>query len=95
LVPSFQVNPDQLATGRGRQDTVAGAIGGAAGVLHAATAAVAEGAGHAGACSAGAAWGAAWESELAGRTEVLRRASQNLAAAAEAYRETDEGQMRT
>jgi hypothetical protein len=94
LVPSFQVDPDQLAAGRGHQEIVAGAIGGAAGVLRAAAAAVAEGAGHAGACGAGADWGAAWDAELVGRADVLRRSGENLAAAAEAYRETDEGQMR-
>lgn len=89
------MNADQLAAGQANHDEVAGAIGGAAGVLHAAAAAVAECAGHAGACAAGADWGAQWEAELGGRTEVLRRAGQNVAAAAAAYRETDEGQMRT
>jgi hypothetical protein len=95
LVPSFQVNPEQVGAGRGQQEMVAEAIGGAAGVLRAAAAAVADGAGHTGACGAGADWGAAWEVELAGRAEVLRRTGENLAAAAAAYRETDEGQMRT
>jgi hypothetical protein len=94
-MPGFQVNPDELAAGRGHHDVVAGAIGGSAGVLRAASAAIAEGAGHPGASAAGADWGAAWEGELAGRAEVLRRTGLNLAAAADAYRETDEGQMRT
>jgi hypothetical protein len=89
------VDPDQLAAGRGHQEMVAGAVGGAAGVLRAAAAGVADAAGHPGACGAGADWGAAWEGELASRAEVLRRAGVNLAAASEAYRETDEGQMRT
>jgi hypothetical protein len=95
LVSGFQVDADQLAAGRGHQEMVAGTIGGAAGVVRAAAAVVADGAGHPGACGAGADWGTAWEVELTGRAEVLRRAGANLAAAAEAYRETDEGQMRT
>ena len=93
-MPGFKVNPNELAAGRGHHDAIAVAIGGSAGLVRAAAAAIAEGAGHGGASSAGAAWGAAWEAELAGRAEVLRRTGQNLAAAAEAYRETDEGQMR-
>jgi uncharacterized protein YukE len=93
-MPGFQVNPNELAAGRGHHDAIAGEIGGSAGLVRAAAAAIAEAAGHAGASAAGADWGAAWEAELAGRAEVLRRTGQNLAAAADAYRETDEGQMR-
>ena len=94
-MPRFEVNTDELAAGRGHQDMVAAAIGGAAGLLRAAGSSIADSAGHPGAATAGADWGSAWEAELAGRAEVLRRAGQNLAAAAEAYRETDAGQMRT
>ena len=93
-MPGFNVNPRELAAGRGHHDAVAGSIGGSAGLLRAAAAAIAEGAGHAGASAAGADWGTAWEAELAGRAELLRRTGQNLSAAADAYRETDEGQMR-
>jgi uncharacterized protein YukE len=93
-MPGFQVDTNELAAGQGHHDVIAGTIGGSAGLLRAAAAAIAEGAGHAGASAAGADWGAAWEAELAGRAEVLRRTGQNLAAAADAYRETDDGQMR-
>jgi hypothetical protein len=94
-MPRFQVNTDELATGRGHQDMVAAALGGAAGLLRAAGSSISDAAGDSGAAAAGADWGTAWEGELAGRAEVLRRTGQNLAAAAEAYRETDAGQMRT
>jgi hypothetical protein len=94
-MPRFQVNTDELAAGRGHQDMVAATIGGAAGLLRAAGSSIADAAGHPGASAAGADFGSAWEVELAARAEVLRRTGQNLAAAAEAYRETDEGQLRT
>jgi hypothetical protein len=42
-------------------------------VLRAAAAAVAEGAGHAGACAAGAGWGAAWEAEQGGLRHAPRQ----------------------
>jgi hypothetical protein len=93
-MPEFKVNPDQLAAGRGHNDVVAGTVGGAAGLLRAAASSVADSAGHAGASTAGADWGMAWEGQLAGSAEAIRRTGQNLAAAAHAYRETDEGQMR-
>ena len=91
-MPGFQVDPDQLVAGsrasgggcrgdRWRRGLVALGCGG--------------GRRGRGACGAGEDWGAAWEGELAGRAQVLRRTGENLAAAAEAYRETDEGQMRT
>jgi uncharacterized protein YukE len=92
-VPRFQVNTDELAAGESRQAMIAGAIGGSAGLVRAAASSIADAAGHAGASSAGSDWGAAWEGELVARAEVLRRAGQNLAAAAQAYRETDDGQM--
>ena len=94
-MPGFQVNTDELAAGRGHHDTIAGAIGGSAGLLRAAAGSIADAAGHPGASAAGADWGTVWEVELAGRAEAIRRTGQNLGAAAEAYRETDEGQMRT
>ena len=93
-MPEFKVNPDQLAAGRGNNDIVAGTIGGVAGLLRAAASSVADSAGHAGASAAGADWGATWEGQLAGSAEAIRRTGHNLAAAAHAYRETDEGQMR-
>jgi uncharacterized protein YukE len=93
-MPEFKVNPDQLAAGRGHHDMVVGTIGGTAGLLRAAASSAADSAGHAGASAAGADWGTLWESHLAGSAEALRRTGQNLAAAAHAYRETDEGQMR-
>ena len=93
-MPEFKVNPDQLAAGRGHNDMVAGTIGGTAGLLRAAASSVADAAGHPGASAAGADWGSLWEGQLAGSAEAIRRTGENLAAAAHAYRETDEGQMR-
>lgn len=86
-MPGFDVNADELAAGQGHQAGLAASIAGSAGLIRAA--------GHAGAASAGADWGAAWEGELRSRAEVARRAGENLGAAASAYRESDEGQMRT
>jgi hypothetical protein len=94
-VPGIHVRTDELAVGQGHQAGIAAAIVGSAGLVRAASGAIAEAAGHAGAASAGADWGAAWETELVSRAEVARRAGENLGAAAAAYRETDEGQMRT
>jgi hypothetical protein len=93
-MPGFQVNTDELAAGGGHQHVVAAAVGGTAGLVRAAASAIAEGAGHSGASAAGSAWGTAWEAELTARAELLRRSAANVAAAAEAYRETDDGQMR-
>ncbi len=93
-MPGFQVNTDELAAGGGQQGVVAAAVGSTAGLVRAAGSAISEGAGHSGASAAGEAWGGAWQAELAARAEVLRRAAANLNAAAEAYRETDDGQMR-
>lgn len=87
----IQVDPNQLVAGQGQQAAISSAVAGAAGVVRAAGSALGDGAGQPG---AGDAWAAAWEGELAGRAQGLLRASQNLAAAAEAYRETDDGQMR-
>ena len=94
-MPGFDVNADELAAGQGHQAGLAASIAGSAGLIRAASAAIAGAAGHAGAASAGADWGAAWEGELRSRAEVARRAGENLGAAASAYRESDEGQMRT
>ena len=94
-MPGFEVNTDALAAGRGHQDAIAAAVGGAAGLVRAAGLAISESAGHAGASAAGGTWAAAWESELARHADGLRRSGMNLEAAAHAYRETDEGQMRT
>jgi hypothetical protein len=94
-MPGFEVNTEALAAGRGHQDAIAAAVAGTAGMVRAAASAISESAGHAGASAAGGTWGAAWESELARHADGLRRSGVNLAAAADAYRETDEGQMRT
>jgi hypothetical protein len=94
-MPDFKVNTDELAAGRGHHEAIAGAVGGAAGLLRAAASSVADSAGHPGACAAGADWGAAWEGHLAGHADVIRRTGDNLSAAAVAYRETDASQMRT
>jgi hypothetical protein len=93
-MPDFKVNTDELDAGRGHQETIAGGLGGAAGMLRAAAGSVAEAAGHAGAMAAGGDWGTTWEGHLAQHVDAVRRTGQNLAAAAAAYRETDESQMR-
>jgi hypothetical protein len=93
-MPDFRVNTDELAAGRGQHEAIAGAVGGAAGLLRAAASSVADSAGHPGACAAGLDWGAAWEGHLGGHADVIRRTGHNLSAAALAYRETDESQMR-
>jgi hypothetical protein len=90
----FWVDTEELGAGQAHHEAIAGALGGSAGLLRAAATAIAAGAGHAGAASAGADWGAAWEGALAGHAEALRRTGQNVSAAAAAYRETDETQMR-
>jgi hypothetical protein len=94
-MPDFKVNTDELAAGRGHHEMIAGGLGGSAGILGAAAAAVAASSGHAGAMAAGADWGAVWEAHLAAHAETARRTGHNLAAASDAYRETDASQMRT
>jgi len=64
-------------------------------MVRAAASSIAESAGHEGAMTAGADFGAVWEGHLAGNAEAIRRTGDNLGAAAVSYRETDEGQMRT
>jgi hypothetical protein len=64
-------------------------------MVRAAASAISESAGHAGASAAGGAWGTVWEAELRRHADGLRQSGVNLAAAADAYRETDEGQLRT
>ena len=90
----FRVDTDQLAGGEGDQILVTEWLGTSAGILQATAAAIAGAAGHAGASAAGEAWGRAWGAEMAGHAEAVQRSGRNLAAAAAAYRETDEGQMR-
>lgn len=87
----IQVDSNQLMAGQGQQAAIASAVGSVAGLVRAAGSSIGDGAGQPGAADA---WAAAWEGELAGRAQGLLRASQNLAAAADAYRETDAGQMR-
>ena len=94
-MPDFKVNTDELAAGRGHHHTIAGALGGSAGMVRAAATSIAESAGHEGAMTAGADFGTVWEGHLAGNAEAIRRTGDNLSAAAVSYRETDEGQMRT
>jgi hypothetical protein len=90
----FRVDTSELAGAYGHQAAITAAIGGSAGLVRAAAAAIVEGAAEAGAASAGAEWGAAWEAGLAARAALLERTGDNLAAAADAYRATDESQMR-
>jgi hypothetical protein len=90
----FWVDTDVLGGGQAHHEAIAGALGGAAGLLRAAAGTIAAGAGHAGAASAGADWGAAWGGALVEHAEAVRRTGQNVSAAAAAYRETDETQMR-
>ena len=94
-MPDFKVNTDELAAGRGHHHTIAGALGGTAGMVRAAATSIAESAGHEGAMTAGSDFGAVWEGHLAGNADAIRRTSNNLGAAKVSYRETDEGQMRT
>jgi hypothetical protein len=94
-MPDFKVNTDELAAGRGHHHIIAGALGGSSGVLRAASSSVAESAGHPGAMAAGADFGMAWEGHLASNADAIRRTGDNLGAAAAAYRETDDSQMRT
>jgi hypothetical protein len=94
VVDELRVETDELTAAHGHGTAVASQLGAAAAGLRAAASGIAGAAGHTGASAAGAEWGAAWEGELAGRGEVVRRAAENLAAAAAAYRETDEGSMR-
>ena len=94
-MPDFKVNTDELAAGRGHHHTIAGALGGSAGMLSAAATSIAESAGNEGAMTAGADFGTVWEGHLVGNAEAIRRTGDNLGAAAVSYRETDEGQMRT
>ena len=91
----IDVNTDELAAGGGHQAAVAAAIGGSAGLVRAAGAAIADAAGHAGAAAAGSDWGAAWAAALTARADTVGRAAHNLDAAAAAYAETDAGAMRT
>jgi hypothetical protein len=93
-MPDFKVNTDELAAGRGHHHMIAGALGGSSGVLRAASSSVAESAGHPGAMAAGADFGMAWEGHLASNADAIRRTGDNLGAAAAAYRETDDSQMR-
>ena len=63
-------------------------------MVRAASTSIAESAGHEGAMTAGADFGAVWEGHLAGNADAIRRTGDNLGAAAVSYRETDESQMR-
>ena len=93
-MPRIDVTTDELAAGGSHQAAVAAAIGGSAGLVRAAGAAIADAAGHAGAAAAGSDWSAAWEAELTTRADAIVRSARNLDAAARAYQETDGGQMR-
>lgn len=94
VMPRFRADTDQLAAGEGHAAAIAGVLAEAAGLMRAAAGSIADAAGHAGASAAGAAFGSAWEQSLAGHGEAVQRSGRNVAAAAAAYRETDEGQMR-
>jgi hypothetical protein len=90
----FWVDTDELGAGQAHHDAIAGALGGSAGLLRAAAATIAAGAGHARAASAGSDFGATWDGALAGHADAVRRTGRNVSAAAAAYRETDDTQMR-
>lgn len=90
----FQVDTEQLAAGEGHAAVVAGVLAESAGLLRSAASSIADSAGHAGASAAGSAWGGAWEASLGAHAQAVQRSGRNLTAAAAAYRETDEGQMR-
>ena len=93
-MPGFEVETDELTAAHGQGVTVAAAMSGTASSLRVAAGGLASAAGHAGVSAAGESWGSAWEGEIAARGELVRRAAANLAAAADAYRETDERSMR-
>jgi uncharacterized protein YukE len=90
----LSVDTEQLGAGAGHHVLVAGALRDTAGSVRAAAAAIAGGAGHAGAASAGDAFGASWAGALSGHADAVHATGRNLAAAAAAYRETDDRQMR-
>ncbi len=90
----IEVDTGQLAAGRAEHAAVVGMLAECAGLMGAASQGFVEGAGQPGAVRAGEAYGARWGADLAGAGDCVDRAGANLAAAAEAYRETDEGQMR-
>jgi hypothetical protein len=91
----IDVDTNELTAGGGHQAAVAATIGGSAGLVRAAGAAIAGAAGSAGAAAAGSDWGAAWEAELTARADTVGWSARSLEAAAAAYQETDAGQIRT
>jgi hypothetical protein len=93
-VARLRVDTEQLAAGEGHHAVVAGDLRGSAGSVRAAAAGIAGAAGHAGAAAAGDAWGVAWAAALSGHADAVHATGRNLAAAAAAYRETDDRQMR-
>jgi hypothetical protein len=91
----IETQPDQLVAVGGQHAAVAAALEECAGLVRAAAQGIAEGAGHPGAAAAGEDYGASWGTHLAQAKENVHRSGANLSAAAEAYRETDGGQMRS
>jgi hypothetical protein len=90
----LRIDTEQLGAGAGHHVLVAGALRETAGTVRAAASGIAGAAGHAGAASAGDGFGASWAGALSGHADAVQTTGRNLAAAASAYRETDERQMR-
>jgi uncharacterized protein YukE len=90
----LRVDTEQLGAGAGHHVLVAVALRDTAGTLRAAASGIAGAAGHAGAASAGDAFGSSWAGALSGHADAVHATGRNLAAAASAYRETDDRQMR-
>lgn len=95
MTDKIEVEPQQLATGRAQHASVAAALAECAGMMSAASQGLADGAGHPSAMAAGEAYGASWGAHLTQARDSVELTGADLAAAAEAYRETDDGQMRS
>jgi hypothetical protein len=93
-MPRIEVDTDSLTAGGAAQTAAGGHALEAAGALQAAMAAAADAVGDAGAGGAVGDWGATWSRSLAALGDATVRTGGNLTAAGQAYRETDEGQMR-
>jgi hypothetical protein len=94
-MPRIQVDTESLTAGGARQSAAGGQALEAAGELQAAIAAAASAVGDAGAGGAVGDWGTSWSRSLAALGDATLRTGGNLTAAGAAYRETDDGQMRT
>ena len=90
----IRVQPGELEAGSGRQTAGALDLLETAGEVTATADSISGAAGHGGAAAAGSSWGGAWPRVLGVRADAQQRAAANLTAAAAAYQETDEGQIR-